>query len=50
MSEYKISNDFLEIITGTSNKLHPAYMEASKNIENNIIDFSTNSKLVENKD
>jgi len=33
MAEYMISNDFLEIVTGTSNRLHPAYMEASKNID-----------------
>lgn len=28
-----ISNDFLEIITGTTNKLHPAYMEAAKEVD-----------------
>lgn len=32
MSVYTISNDFFEIVTGTTNKLHPAYMEATKNV------------------
>ena len=34
MNESIISNDFLEIVAGTTNKLHPVYMEASKNIDN----------------
>ena len=35
MNERMISNDFLEIITGTTNKLHPVYVEAAKNIDSN---------------
>lgn len=35
MAEYTISNDFLEIVSETSNRLHPAYMEASKNVDAN---------------
>lgn len=35
MNNISISNDFLEIIAGTTNKLHPVYMEASKSIDNN---------------
>ena len=32
MNEYVISNDFLEIVTGTTNTLNPLYMEASKDV------------------
>ena len=35
MNGYTISNDFFEIISGTTNKLHPLYMEASKNVDSN---------------
>lgn len=35
MNGYSISNNFLEIIAGTNNKLHPVYTEASKNVDAN---------------
>lgn len=33
MNNYDVSNDFLEIITGTNNKIHKLYIEATKDIE-----------------
>lgn len=33
MNEYTITHDFLEIVSGTTNSLHPVYMEASENIK-----------------
>lgn len=33
--EYIINDNYTEIIAGTSNKMHPAYMEAANNIEKN---------------
>lgn len=57
MSEYKISNDFFEIISGTTNKLHPLYMEASKNVDANnsksigyIKNFITSIENIANKE
>ena len=35
MNDVLISNNFFEIIAGTSNKLHPAYMEAVNNVDKN---------------
>jgi len=56
MNKYMISNDFLEIITDTTNKLHPAYMEASKNLDSSndkalgyIKNFITSIENIANK-
>lgn len=57
MNECKISNNFLEIIAGTNNKLHPAYMEAAKNVDSNnskslgyIKNFVTSIENLANKE
>jgi len=57
MNKYMISNDFLEIITDTTNKLHPAYMEASKNLDSSndkalgyIKNFITSIENIANKE
>lgn len=57
MNNYKMSNDFFEIIAGTTNKLHPAYMEAAKNVDANtpkglgyIKNFIKSIENIANKD
>ena len=57
MNGYEVSNDFFEIITGTTNKFHPAYMEAAKEVDKGsnkslgyIKNFITSIEKIANKD
>lgn len=56
MNAYTVSNDFFEIITGTTNKLHPVYIEAAKDMDTGntkalsyIKNFITSIERVANK-
>lgn len=57
MNNNVFSNDFLEIISGTNNKLHPLYTEASNNVNNDtpkslnyIKKFITSIENIANKE
>lgn len=57
MGDYDVSNDFLEIIAGTNNKINKSYMEAAKDIDSNtsksmgyLKNFITSIEKIADKD